>query len=153
MILTPIDIFKIGLSVLNIRVTKRHSRATRTLFFQKNYGSSPLVLAAQWYNLCKTTIDTETEKSVKIIDLHNLDTGEKGLKCFFMTHYWLWTKQKKLYTFAQRFQESEQVVKTYLFNWIKGISALKERKIVLPEEIDREDSEIYCCTVDGTDFL
>ncbi len=78
---TPNDILNAGLRILGIRSHGRTNEA-RTHDFHTHFGSKPLDLADMWYDLTVTTIPgaalTIEEKSAK------------GLKRFFIAHYFLW---------------------------------------------------------------
>jgi len=88
MILTAEDIEYHGLEFAGVfRGRKQAKRLTED--FKKHYGSDPVVLAEQWADLC--SMDDER------LALSKFEKSMKGLKRFFMAHYWLWAKPKNVY--------------------------------------------------------
>jgi hypothetical protein len=141
---TPNDIINAGLRILGIRSHGRTNEA-RTHDFHTHFGSKPLDLADMWYDLTVTTIPgaalTIEEKS------------EKGLKRFFIAHYFLWTYPKNAKILASRFKVCEEYARRQkLWDWVAKIAALHANKIGWLPRLDDPNAETFILAVDGTDF-
>jgi hypothetical protein len=128
MIVSPQQMLLYGLKFLGMRST-RWSDARKTLEFRRHYGLSPLDLADQWNDLrVDDYLPTELLLTKK-------EKTEKGLNRFFNSFLPLEVSQKRIYVSVKR------------------IAALKKKKIVWDDSIaDPKKVEIFCITVDGTDF-
>ena len=98
------------------------TKAAQTQDFHTHFGPKPLDLADMWYDLTVTTIPgaalTPEEKSAK------------GLKRFFIAHYFLWTYPKNANILASRFKICEEYARGHrLWDWVAKIAALHEKKI------------------------
>jgi hypothetical protein len=118
---TPNDIINAGLRILGIRSHGRTNEAW-THDFHTHFGSKPLDLADIWYDLTVTTIPgaalTIEEKS------------EKGLKRFFIAHYFLWTYPKNAKILASRYKVCKEYARGQkLGDWVAKIAALHANKI------------------------
>jgi hypothetical protein len=99
-------------------------------FFHKHFGSTSLVIATIWHDLCSTSI-----KDAQILEKKK---PEKGFLHFMIVHYFLWTYPKNVELMVLQFgllfcecylQGNE------LWYWPKKIAALKESKILFNEHI------------------
>jgi hypothetical protein len=124
---------------------KSSSEAINAKQFRKHYGSSPLDLSDMWYDLTTTNIPGA--------ELGDKDKSAKGFKMFMAAHHFLWTYPKNSYLFASRFLICETYARgEHLWRWIKKIQALKAKKIVWDDSLNDQNTEIFCVSVDGTDF-
>jgi hypothetical protein len=77
------------------------------------------------------------------------------LKWYFVAHFFLCAYPKNASMLSSR---SKGVCDKYcqgepLWIWIKGITALKSKKIVWDDNVaNPKNLEIFCITIDGTDF-
>lgn len=135
-----------GLEAIQIR---RHdqegmSEAKKTRYFRKHFGSTPLDLASQWYDLTVTDISGAS--------LTTEENSLNGLKMFFMAHHYLWAYTKNREMLASLFCVPETFAGgARLWKWIGKIAALKEAKIVWPEVTSTTDVDLFLISVDGTD--
>jgi hypothetical protein len=147
-ILSPQDILKNGFHFFSGLPNNFNKPWTqrRTNEFKAHYGSSPDVLANQWYDL--TTVDLPG------LEFTEKDKSEKGLKMFFVAHHFLWAYPKNGKILASAFSVCERTVQgENLWRWVRMIAALKATKIVWPaEEYNDPNSQIFIISVDGTDF-
>lgn len=132
------DVLNSGLEWVRLgRRAQRWERERKELEFHKHYGSSSFVVALMWEDLCRSDRVPMKERN------------RKGLKSYFIAHYFLWTYPKNAENLASRFD----ICKSYAYGdavwkWIKRIQSLKEEKIVWDEDVD----EIYAISADGVDF-
>lgn len=112
--------------------------------FKAHFGSGPLDLAEQWYDLCQGSCNIKLPKE---------DKSERGFRCFLHAHYWLFTKPKNRFISMSNFGLTEKEVsgKT-LWCWIARIAALKEKKIVWHKDLDKRNGPKIILSVDGVDF-
>ena len=141
----PSDILRIGLQCLNIHTNDRqHTLAWKTETFHEHYGSDPLVLADMWHDLLHTDI-------IGAMVLSS-DRNMKGLKMFFLAHYYLWFYPKNSKSVSSRFKLCERYTRgVHLWKWIRRIACLREKRIIWDESIDSEETEIHILAVDATD--
>ena len=128
MILSPQDILEKGFHFFNGLPNNFNGKWTkrRTDEFKAHYGSSPVVLANQWFDLMTVDLD---------LGLTEGDRSEKGLKMFFIAHHFLWAYPKNTKILASAFSVSDRTVQgENLWRWVRMIAALKAKKIVWPEE-------------------
>jgi hypothetical protein len=146
-VLSPQDILRKGFHFLNGLPNNFTGEWTqqRTDHFKSCYGSSPVVLANQWYDL--NTVDFD-------LGFTEADRTDKGLKMFFVAHHFLWAYPKNLKLLAAAFGMSKSMVEgEKLWRWIRMIAGLKRIKIVWPEEqYNNPRGQIFIISVDGTDF-
>jgi hypothetical protein len=126
----------------------RWSNARKEVEFHKHYGSGPLVLADQWNDL---RVDNHLPAYLR---LNKKEKTEKGLKRFFVAHFFLWAYPKNASMLASRFKICDKYCKGQpLWKWVRRIAALKSKKIVWDKNMaNASKMEIFCLTVDGTDF-
>jgi hypothetical protein len=148
MILSPQQALKYWLTFLAVRFTC-WSDARMALEFHRHYVSLPLDLADQWHDL--KVGDHLPEE----LQLNEKEKSEKGLKRYFVAHFFLWAYPKNASMLSSRFKG---VCDKYcqgepLWKWIRRIAALKSKKIVWDDNIAKSKNlEIFCITIDGTDF-
>jgi len=144
-VLSPNAVLEKGLEFVNAKVTARCSDDGKKAMFQKLYGSSPLVLATQWYDLITTDIrDAKLEEK---------DKSMAGFKRFMIAHNFLWEYHKNAQCLAARFHMCERLARGEpVWFWVRKIAALKVKKIVWPAGFSRADGEKLPYTVDGVDF-
>ncbi len=84
-ILSPIDVLRKGLGYVGIGLEEqdRLSLQGKADEFQSHYGSSPLVVADIWFDLCHTTIAEACLEEKK--------KSEGGFKRFMIAMFFLWT--------------------------------------------------------------
>mmetsp|Transcript_18009 Transcript_18009/g.49017 ORF Transcript_18009/g.49017 Transcript_18009/m.49017 type:complete len:214 (+) Transcript_18009:126-767(+) len=112
--------------------------------FGKHFGSSPLMLATMWHDLCHANIE----------GMIPLDSKEKlsGLKSFFMAHYFLWGKEKKANKMATPFGVCEKKVRGFaLWLWIERIMLLKEKVLFWSKALDSFEAKKIAVSIDGKD--
>jgi hypothetical protein len=86
MLLSPQDVLKKGFHFFNGLPnfagpwTERHTND-----FKIHYGSLPIVLANQWYDLMTTKLN---------VGLTKADKSDKGFKIFLVLHHFLWAYPK-----------------------------------------------------------
>lgn len=141
--LDPRDCLARGLRFLQIDHEGKMTKKTRTEKFRKHYGSSPLDIATQWYDLCHTDL-----KKAKLTKKEKT----RGFKMFMAAHFFLWTYSKNSEILASRFGICERLARgAHLWDWIERIAALEQRVIFWPKDLDSADTEINALSVDGTD--
>jgi hypothetical protein len=140
MLLSPDQVLKYGLTFLAMRFTRWHD-ARMALEFHRHYGSPPLDLA------------DHLPKELQF--LNEKEKSEKGLKRYFVAHFFLWAYPKNVSMLSSRFKG---VCDKYfqgepLWVWIRRSAALKSKKIVWDDNVaNPKNLEIFCITIDGTDF-
>lgn len=142
MLLTPNDVLERGLDYMGIKPgKKKHKRLV--LEIHKHYGSSPLVLADLWYDLCYWKADLLPEK----------DKSERGFKNFMAAQYWMWSDAKNQDQVASRFGFCiDKVRGKGLWKWIERIASMMEKKIKWKKSLSSSDMEIFAISADGVDF-
>lgn len=147
MLLSPQDVLKKGFHVYNGLPNNFVGPWTerRTSEFKSIYGSSPVVLANQWYDLMTTELN---------LGLTKADKSDKGFKMFLVAHHFLWAYPKNVKILGSAFSVCDRLVQgENLWRWVRMIAALKAIKIVWPEEdYNNPNGPIYIISVDGTDF-
>lgn len=144
MLLSPLEVLRYGLAFLKIDRGNKTESYLRVQF-HKHYGSSPLDLADQWYDLTVTDIP-EAKLSLK-------ENSHHGFKRFMMAHYYLWSYEKNSHMLGSRFDIGERNCRgDPVWKWIAKIGALKAKKIVWPADWSSDDAEIFAITADGVDF-
>ena len=144
MFLSPQQVLRYGLEFHKVK-THRWSQKSKVTEFHKLYGSSPLDLADQWYDLCYGEyLDNK-------IALQEKEKNEKGFRRFMMTHYWMWEYPKN----ARIFSKDSGICERYCrgkphWIWLERIGALKVKKIVWPKN---KPDEFIPFSVDGVDFI
>ena len=106
------------------------------------------MLADQWNDL---RVDNNLPTYLR---LNKKEKTEKGLKRFFVAHFFLWAYPKNASMLASRFKICDKYCKGQpLWKWVRRIAALKSKKIVWDKNMaNASKMEIFCLTVDGTDF-
>ena len=115
--------------------------------FHTHSGTSPLVIASIWFDLCSTRI----RKAL----LEKKEMTESGFICFMMVHYFLWTYPKNIllvvtqfgFEACERYLQGEE-----LWCWPTKIAAMKKEKIVWHSQFDQGDTAQIPISVDGVNF-
>jgi hypothetical protein len=117
----------------------------KVLEFKAHYGSSPLVVANIWSDLCSTTIEGAC--------LEEKEKLEKGFKKFMLGMFFLWTYPKNMRLMTSRFHVALRSLQgAELWYWPKKIQALKGLKIGWASGSESDDEIIIGLSVDGVDF-
>jgi hypothetical protein len=107
----------------------------------------PLVFADQWHDL---VVGDHLPEELK---LSEKEKSEKGLKRFFIAHYFLWGYPKNAKMIASRFRIAVHYCQGEpLWKWAKRITAMKSKKISMDNVDGPQHLEIFSITDDGTDF-
>jgi hypothetical protein len=146
MYLNPSDVQKQGLEFMGVRLGRKNEKSL-LLEFHKHYGSSPLVIADMWFDLCYWT--TSSGKTL----LNEKEKTKKGFTRFLGAHYWLWCRPKNANVFASCFGWCLDFAQGKDFwKWIENIAALCEKKIVWDTRLDSTHTEYFAISSDGIDF-
>jgi hypothetical protein len=143
--LSPQDILKYGFHFMSGLRFNGKWTSRRTDDFKAHYGSSPIILVNQWYDLTMSAIpDLETEA----------ENSEKGLRSFLISHHFMWAYPKNAKILASSFAVCERRIQgENLWQQVRMIAALKAKDIVWPEEEYYDPTrQIFIVSVDGTDF-
>ncbi|CAJ1939693.1 unnamed protein product [Cylindrotheca closterium] len=110
--------------------------------FTAHYGSSLLVIANQWFNLCHTNIE-EAKLTAK-------EETAEGFKRFMMAHFFMWQYPKNAPTFGSRFGVCERLsCGDPVFHWVNKIAALHEKLIVWKKNLDSTLTQTLVISIDG----
>jgi hypothetical protein len=140
-ILSPNDVLGAGLGYLKIKLKADCPSERKNQEFHANYGSSPLVLATQWFDLIHADLPNFREKD------------RRGFHMFMTAHHFLWAYPRNAKILAAHMGISIWAAgRDRLWTWIGRIAALKDKVIFWPDVLNLEDSEVQICTLDGTDF-
>ena len=113
-------------------------------YFHKHYGSSSLVVAAIWNELCFT--------SVRDAQLSEKDKTEKGFIRYLIAHFFMWTYPKNIVIMVTHFRLlvcERHLEGKELWHWPKKIAALKSFKIVWRERLMDGRTAHLAVSVDG----
>lgn len=144
MILTATDIEHHGLEFAGVFRGRKSEKRLRE-DFKKHYGSSPVVLAEQWADLCEIE-DTN-------LALSKQEKSMKGLKRFFMAHFWLWAKPKNAAIFSSHFKICEDYCCGAPFwLWIERLAELGNRVIRFDPALLSAEAAVMGFSADGVDF-
>ena len=138
---------RMGLGYAGIGHTKQKKLSTKQAHaeFKAHFGSSPLVVATVWYDLCHTTIE-EAKLSPK-------ERSPSGFKRYLLGHFFIWTYPKNTKLMKSRFNICNRYLEgAELWHWPKKIAALKELKLVWPKELQSSESAIMATTTDAVNF-
>lgn len=146
--MSPSSVLTHGLVLVGLDPDGRTGRSSLTrkeTLFKQHFGASPFTLAMQWYDLCHDKIPAkrlgEKEKSMR------------GIKLFFIAHWWLFHKPKNATEGSSRFNRSEKLLQGAThWLWIERISLLKHKVIKWPRRFDDPHSEVFIMTIDGIDL-
>ena len=145
-IITPPVVLRKGLAYVGVNheTQAKWSASRREDFFHKHFGSSPLVIATVWYDLCHTSI-----RDAQILEK---EKSEKGFLHFMTAHYFLWTYPKNVELMVSQF--GLRVCERYLqgnelWYWPKKIAALKESKIIWHSRLNDGNTAHMAVSVDG----
>jgi len=142
MILTASEIEKHGLAFAGVERGRKGAKRLRE-DFHAHYGSSPVVLADQWHDVChlQELPLTKSEKSLK------------GLKRFFMAHFWLWAKPKNAAIFSSHFKICEDYCCGKPFwLWIERLALIAANVITFDPQLLAADADVMGFSIDGVDF-
>ena len=129
-ILSPSDVMQKGLGYIGIgrEQQAKMSLKVKVEDFKAHYGSSPLVIANIWYDLCHTSIEEA--------HLDEKETYEKGFKQYMLAHFHLWSYPKNVNLMKTRFNICMRYLEgKELWYWPKKIGALKNKKIVWSSDL------------------
>jgi hypothetical protein len=113
--------------------------------FKAHYGSSPLVIADIWNDLCHTSIEGAR--------LEEKETSEKGFKRYMLAHFHLWSYPKNVNLMKTRFKICKRYLEgKELWYWPTKIGALKDKKIVWSSDLNSYDTAIIALSVDGVNY-
>jgi hypothetical protein len=95
--LTPADVLRKGLAYIGVKhkTQDKWSEKRQEDFFHKHFGSSSLVIAMIWHDLCSTSI-----RDAQILEK---EKSEKGFLHFMIAHYFLWTYPKNVELVVSQF--------------------------------------------------
>lgn len=147
MFLTPAEALKRGLKYVGYDEHRQGRVASKTNVqrFKSHYGSSPLIIASMWYDLCHTDIPAAL--------LHARDKCERGFKKFLVAHFFLWAKPKNTDLLASRFGlNNKEVSGENLWYWLKKMQGLKSTKIKWHDRLNDPNGPKMIISVDGVDF-
>ena len=136
-LLSPRDVMRMGLGYAGIGHTKQKKLSTKQAHdeFKAHFGSSALVVATIWYDLCHTTIE-EAKLSPK-------ESSLSGFKRYMLGHFFVWTYPKNRKLLKSRFGICDRYLEgAELWHWPKKIAALKAAKIVWPKQLQSSESAI-----------
>ena len=141
----PRQVLRQGLMFLDIGVEKRKWTHDKKLTkFKKNYGSHPLALAAQWYDLVHRLDDEELKMTTKEVN--------RGFKMFLVAHFFLFNYTRNADQLGDRFSMcAEYCSGKHLWIWIERIAALAKHVIYWPNDLNDPDSEKLALSIDGVD--
>jgi hypothetical protein len=146
-ILTPTDVMYRGLQYCGLEYGQQKAVTLRRKVeqFKAHYGSSPLVVANIWSDLCSTDIEEAR--------FNEVDKRVKGFKKFMMGMFFLWTYPKNMVLMTSRFKVALRSLQgAELWYWLKKIQALKGLKIGWASGSESNDEIIIGLSVDGVDF-
>ena len=139
-LLSPSDVCRLGLKFFDEDADAK-TKDLRNLNFFAYFGANPVVLAAQWYDLCAKNIVKEHEKD------------EEGFRSFLIAHFFLWTYPKNSRILANHFKRCKRYCSgAHLWNWVEKISLLKAHIIVWDKDLDDTNGDTFILSVDGIDF-
>ncbi len=143
--LSPDEVIARGLRYLCIDSQSLWTSKKRYRYFKKLYGSSPLVISVQWYDLCHL----EDNAGVRVLEPKEVS---RGFKMFMMVHFFLWHYPRNAETFGAAFRVCDKYAGgAKLWRWIGHIAALQLKVIFWPAELDMADSEVNVVSIDGVD--
>jgi hypothetical protein len=89
-ILSPSDVMQKGLGYIGIGRGQQAKMSLKAKVedFKAHYGSSPLVIADIWHDLCHNSIEAAR--------LEEKETSEKGFKRYMLSHFYLWSYPKNV---------------------------------------------------------
>jgi hypothetical protein len=104
-------------------------------------------LADQWHPL---KIGNHLPKELHV---NEKEKSEKGLKWYFVAHFFLWAYPKNASMLSSGFKGLCNKYCQGKPLWIRWIAALKSKKIVWDDDVAKpKNLEIFCITINGTDF-
>ena len=145
--LSPSDVMQKGLDYIGIGREQqgKMSVEVKVKDFKAHYGSSPLVIADIWHDLCHT--------SIKEAHLEEKEKSEKGFKRFMLAHFHLWSYPKNIRLMTTRFKICKRYLEgKELWYWPTKIGALKGKKIVWSFDLNSNATAIIALSVDGVNY-
>jgi hypothetical protein len=146
-ILSPIDVMGMGLAYIGVSREQQAKMSAHNMVedFNAHFGSSPLVIASIWYDLCHTSIPEA--------QLEEKEKTEKGFKRYMIAHFFLWAYPKNANLTKTRFKICRRYLEgNELWYWPTKIGALKATKIVWSQDLDSHNTEIIAISVDGVNY-
>jgi len=115
--------------------------------FRDHCGSSPLDIATIWCDLQHTG----DEEGKPLLD--EKEDCERGFNHFMKAMFFLWAHPKNASMLRTRFRCCEKCSRGKdVWCWVKKIAALKGKKIVWQETMNKAGEWTFVATVDGVDF-
>ena len=144
-LLQPLAVLNRGLQLLNLDNEVKLSVDQRRRKFKQHYGSQPLVIAAQWYDLCHAT----NENGERLLTAKDV---KRGFKMFMVAHYFLYNYTRSSHQLGDHFGICESYARgEHLWGWVRKIAFLEKRVIFWPKILDSPESEVNVLSVDGVD--
>ena len=146
-LLSPVEVMKMGLVYVGIGQEQQAKMSVQDNVddFKAHFGSTPLVIADIWHDLCHTTIEEA--------QLEEREKSEKGFKRYMIGHFFLWAHPKNIKLMKSRFDICERYLQgKELWYWPKKIRALKKKKIVWSSDLQSNDTATIALTVDGVNY-
>jgi hypothetical protein len=136
MLLAP-EVLKVGLEITGVSFSKQERMTTERKVgdFKCLYGPNHVILAAIWNDI--------KEKS----------DSKADFKMFLVANYYMWSYPRNAKNNSIMFNMCERYMQgDHLWDWIRKIQALKEKKIVWLKCLDDPNMARLCITVDGVEM-
>lgn len=138
LLLSPQDVLRQGLEYVNVNYRNKKSVACQVRF-QQHYGSSPIDIAAMWYDIQNEHLPKPNHKDCpqkykQWVNLKEEEKSYRGFKMFMISHYFMWVYDKNSALLSSRFNICERYCRgEHIWKWIVRIAALKKLKIYFPK--------------------
>jgi len=116
------------------------SSRTNLVQFKLHYGANPVVVAKIWEDLQTTTVEAARINNPHMLSMNAFNAFLESLN--FLYRY------RRECEREGTFDKSPKTLRKYCWYYLERIQALKEAKIVFPEQFGEDD--IWIMTVDGT---
>ena len=156
LLLSPQDVLRQGLEYVNVNYRNKKSVACQVRF-QQHYGSSPIDIAAMWYDIQNEHLPKPNHKDCpqkykQWVNLKEEEKSYRGFKMFMISHYFMWVYDKNSALLSSRFNICEPYCRgEHIWKWIVRIAALKKLKIYFPKSVSNPKMENFVYTIDGVD--
>jgi len=145
-ILTKDEVLRKGLAYVGVdhAIQCKWSESKLEEYFHKHYGSSSLVVATTWNELCVTAI--------RGAELVKREKSEKGFIRYLAAHFFLWTYPKNIVIMVTQFRLlicERYLEGKELWRWPKKIAVLKSLKIVWRDRLNDGSTAHLALSVDG----
>ena len=144
MLLLSNQVLELGLDYIGLGKMRqeRMSESFKTEVFHWHYGSSPLVVATIWYDMCHSGHAVLQPK----------DKTLKGFKHYMVAMFFLWVYPRNAGLTMTRFDICEKYCRgKKLWYWIEKISELKEKVIKWDPSIGSPNSSAFAGSIDCVD--